>query len=69
MQDKKQSLFPSMKLLAIAAVAGVIAGTWRPLLKVIGDRMSSGESAVSQPAATDKAPPAATLDAEALAPG
>ena len=50
-------------------VAGVIAGTWRPLLKVIGDRMSSGESAVSQPAATDKAPPAATLDAEALAPG
>ena len=50
-------------------VAGVIAGTWRSVLKVVGDRISSGESAVSQPAATGQAPPAATLDAEALAPG
>ena len=54
-------------------VAGVIAGTWRPLLKVIGDRISSGKSAVSQPAPPETAArpptPAIGAEGEALAPG
>ena len=50
-------------------VAGVIAGTWRSVLKVIGDRISSGESAVSHAIDDEPVPAPTAIEGEALAPG
>ena len=49
-------------------VAGVIAGTWRSVLAVLGGQLSSGNKSVSTAEAEDPVPPPAAIDGEALAP-
>jgi len=56
MQDKKPSLFPSMKLVAIAALAGIFAGGVAVYMKEAGHGNGPGETA-----AIDCAPAAAAI--------
>ncbi|MBL0374722.1 TlpA family protein disulfide reductase [Rhizobium sp. KVB221] len=56
MQDKKPSLFPSMKLVAIAAVAGLIAGGVAVYMKETADGNGNDQVATS-----DCAPAAAAI--------
>jgi thiol-disulfide isomerase/thioredoxin len=56
MQDKKSSLFPSMKLVAIAALAGIIAGGVAVYMKETGNG-----NGVDQVASVDCAPAAAAI--------